>query len=207
MTYVIGEETDDCPHSFLFSSLLSKRAGCHALTYAENTGRKNMLRQVGSDQTQKRIDAASSLTDALAKADSCCEDCKTPSPMVCVERCDVWRVKHEILEIKRVVGEDTHARRLLNVLKNRRRLKILDALSERSHNVKELQMRLREGGFHHSRRTLVEAYLKPMIGVGLIREDGSRFRTTFYGRKVQHLLGENNSLGLLPIHSGAFLKK
>jgi len=157
---------------------------------------------IGSDQPLSRVCGAESLVDTLRRAEGYCRDCKSSfSPMVCVERCDVWRVKHEILEVKRAVGESGHLRRLLNVVKNERRWKILDVLCDRSLSAKELQRTLRESGFHHSRRTIVEAYVKPMIRVGLIVEDGVRFRVTFYGRKVHEILVELGSLGLLPVHS------
>jgi len=160
-----------------------------------------MQSEFGFKQRLTKIDQASSLSDALSTAEDYCENCKTSSPMVCVERCDVWRLKHEILEIRRVTGENYHTRQLLNVIKNKRRLRILDALCERSCNVKELQRYLRDSGFYHSRRTIFEAYLKPLMRVGLVREDDFKFKATFYGRKVHGLLMEHSSLGLLPVHS------
>jgi len=160
-----------------------------------------MLAEMGSNQSLSKIREVESLADALQKAESYCKDCKASSPMVCVERCDVWRVKHEILEIRRVVGESNHVQQLLNVLKNKRRWKTLDALCEHSHSLKELQRDLRESGFNHSRQTIVEAYLKPMIKVGLVREDGVKFKVTFYGRKIHDTLTGRNSLSLLPVHS------
>jgi len=105
------------------------------------------------------------------------------------------------LEIRRAVAENSHVCQLLNVLKNKRRWKTLDALYERSRNLKELQRYLRESGFRHSRQTIIEAYLKPMIRAGLVREDGVRFKVTFYGRKIHDTLTGRNSLGLLPVHS------
>jgi len=161
-----------------------------------------MLTEVGSRQPLSKMLGAESLADALQEAEGYCKDCKaSSSPMVCVERCDVWRVKNEIFETRRVVGEVNHARQLLNVLKNKRRWKALDVLCERSCSVKELQRTLRESGFHHSRQTIVEAYLKPMIKAGLVREDGVRFKATFYGRKIHDMLTGRGSLSLLPIHS------
>jgi len=159
------------------------------------------MSDAGSNQPSNKIEKALNLTDALSKAEIHCENCKTPSPMVCVERCDVWRVKHEILEIRRVANENTHTRQLFNVLKNKRRLKILHALCERSSNVKELQEHLRKSGFHHSRRTIIEAYLKPLMRVSLVREDGVRFKATFYGRNVQDFLKERDFPVVLPVHS------
>jgi len=160
-----------------------------------------VLSEVGSNRPLNRVKDAPSLTEALGRAESYCKDCKIASPMVCVERCDVWRVKHEILEVKRFVNENMHTRQLLNAVKNKRRLKILDAFCERSLSVRELQRHLRESGFRHSRSTILEAYLKPLLRVGLVGEDGVRFRATFYGRMVQGLLSEHGSMGLLPLHS------
>lgn len=162
-----------------------------------------MLTQMGSNQPLDKMRKAESLADALQKAESYCINCKTSSPMVCVERCDVWRVKHEILEIRRAVGEPKHGRQLLNVLKNKRRWMTLDMLCEKSRSVQELQQALRKSGFYHSRRTIVEAYLKPMIHVALVKQESFRFRATFYGTKVHDILTRLDwrTLGLLPIHS------
>jgi predicted transcriptional regulator len=164
-------------------------------------GEMTVLVEVHSDQPINEIKEASNLTDALYRAESQCKDCKTSSPMVCVERCDVWRMKHEILEIRKVTGESTHTRRLLNALKSDRRLKILGFLCERSSSVGELQRFLREEGFLHSRTTIFESYVKPLTSVGLVREDGVTFKATFYGRKVHSLLTELGSLDLLPTRS------
>jgi len=156
---------------------------------------------MGSDQPLGKVRQAASLAEALSRAEGYCKDCKTSSPMVCVERCDVWRVKHEIIEIRRVMGESNHARQLLNVMKNKRRWKTLHTLCEGSRSVKDLQRTLRESGFHHSRRTIFEAYLKPMIKVGLVREEGALFKATFYGRRIHDILGGRGPLSLLPLHS------
>jgi len=160
------------------------------------------LVEVGSNQPLGKMRGAESLADALKMAESYCRDCKTSSPIVCVERCDVWRVKHEIVEIRRVLGESNHVRQLLNVLKNKRRWKTLDWLCEGPRSVKELQRDLRQSGFYHSRQTILEAYVKPMIKVGLIREDGSKFKATFYGIKIHNIMCRLGSLNsLLPVHS------
>jgi len=206
MTYVIGEETDDCPTvTFLLSPLsLSGAVGCQAfgIRLIEARLGMKMLTEMGSNRSLSGMREAESLTDALERAESYCRVCKTSSPMVCVERCDVWRVKHEIVETRRVVGEGNHMRYLLNVLKNKRRWKALDALCERSRSGKELQRTLREVGFRHSRQTILEAYLKPMIKVGLVRDDGVVFKVTFYGRKTHDILAGIGSLNsLLPLHS------
>lgn len=160
-----------------------------------------MQLDVSFNQTLKKMGQASNLTDALSTVENYCKNCKTASPMVCVERCEVWQVKHEIQEIRRVTSEKTHLRKLFNALKNKRRLKILKALCEHAQNVEELQKHLHQNGFHHSHETVVEAYLKPLISVGLVRMEGVRFKVTFYGRMVQNLLSQQAFSDLLPVHS------
>lgn len=89
-----------------------------------------MLSGIGYNQPLRKIYEGTTLDETFSIAQSYCKDCKTSSPMVCVERCDVWRVKNEILEINRIINEEGHGTRLLNAIKNARRLKILQALLE-----------------------------------------------------------------------------
>jgi len=161
-----------------------------------------MTNEIGSNQPVRNVSAASYLSETLKKAETYCKDCKTSSPMVCVERCDVWRVKNEIMSVRQKTGEKGHTQRLLNTIKNPRRLKLLDALCEQPRTLRDMQRYLKQFGFHHSRSTISRAYVKPLINAGLVQEDNaSRFKATFYGRKVHdlvHVIGREASL---PIHS------
>jgi len=163
-----------------------------------------MLTQVGSNQPFGVVGTASSLAEALKQAETYCKDCKASSPMVCVERCDVWRVKNEILSVRQITSEKDHAKRLLNTLKNPRRIKILDALCEQPRSLKDVQRYLKRERFCHSRSTIKVVYVKPLINAGLVREDGARFKVTFYGRKVHDLLHKIGLKAPLPIHSGCY---
>jgi len=121
--------------------------------------------------------------------------------MICVERCDVWKVKNEIVEIKRIVSQKDHAVRLLNVLKNERRLKALEALMERPRSLKELQEFLKKTGFQHSRSTIINAYVKPLLDTGLVKGERTRYRLTFYGKNFYGILKGVFLRDFLPIHS------
>lgn len=162
-----------------------------------------MLAESGLSQPLSRLREAKSLAEALVKAEEHCRTCEVSSPMVCMERCEVWRVKHEIHETEKIVHQANYARQLLNTLKNKRRLSLLEALCQHPSNLEELQQILRENGFRHSRRTIKEAYVKSMLKVGLIKEHGTGFKVTFYGRKVHDLLIllGSGSLSSLPLHS------
>lgn len=160
-----------------------------------------MLAEVGPSQPISRLREARSLAEIMEKAESYCKDCKSSSPMVCMERCDVWRVKHEIRETRMLVGESHHSRHLLNVLKNQRRLAILGKLCETPLSLKELQRALRRMGFVHSQNTIREAYVKPMLRVGLVKEEAGGLKATFYGRKIHDALHGLGSFEQLRVHS------
>lgn len=136
------------------------------------------------NQPLGKINQGATLAEAYDLAQSHCKGCKIPSPIVCVERCDVWRVKNEILEIRQIISQEGHRVRLLNAIKNPRPLKILEALYEHPRHIEELQRYLKEKGFYHSRSTIIFAYLKPLIQAGLVREHGGRYTSTMYGRKI-----------------------
>jgi predicted transcriptional regulator len=155
-----------------------------------------------SNQPLTRIGTASNISQTLKEAETRCRDCKTASPMVCVERCDVWRVKNEIMSVRQKAAEKGHPQRLFNAVKNLRRLKLLDALSEKPRTLTELQKSLKQNGFHHSRSTISLAYVDPLLKAGLVQEDSAkRFKITFYGQKVQSLFHTVVPKASLPMHS------
>jgi predicted transcriptional regulator len=160
-----------------------------------------MLLEIGYNQPISKINKDTTLTEIFDSAQKHCKDCKIPSPTVCVERCDVWKVKNEILEIKQIMGRKGHLPKLLNAIKNSRLLKILEALTEYPRNVKDLQKKLKKIGFYHSCSTIMFAYLKPLIEAGLIKEDGARYRVTIYGKKIHSALKFPSYSGLLPVNS------
>lgn len=94
--------------------------------------------------------------------------------MICVECCDVWKVKNEVLEVRQYVSRKGHVLKLFNVLKNERRLRILDALTEKPRSVKELQECLSKINYQHSRSTISHAYINPLLEVGLIKRERNK---------------------------------
>ena len=160
-----------------------------------------MFSQSNLDKPFAKVTENKSLLEILEYAENYCKDCETVSPMICVERCGVWKVKNEILEVRRIVNQKDHAVRLLNVLKNERRLRILDALMERPRSLKELQEYLKKIGYKHSRSTIINAYVKPLLDIGIVRKERTGYLLTFYGRNFHGILKVFFLRDLLPIHS------
>ena len=76
------------------------------------------------------------LVEILKQVDSICRHCEPISPMVCAERCELWRTKNELLEMNGTLCADDYMHSLLNAVKNDRRREVIDALSERPHSIK-----------------------------------------------------------------------
>jgi DNA-binding HxlR family transcriptional regulator/predicted transcriptional regulator len=172
------------------------------MTYVKYlTGEMVMLPKVGSNKPFAKTTESKSLLEVLEHTENYCKNCETVSPMICVERCDVWKVKNEILETRRIVNQKDHAIRLLNALKNERRLKILGALMERSRSLRELQEYLKKTGHQHSLSTIVNVYVKPLLDTGLMKRERKRYQLTFYGKNSHGILKGFFLREYLPIHS------
>jgi DNA-binding HxlR family transcriptional regulator len=99
---------------------------------------------------------------------------------------------------------DDHVHTLLNAVKNDRRRKVIEALSERSRGARELQGYLKSGGYYHSRHTIASEYVEPLVKAGLVRKDGDKYRLTLYGQKLRDVLARFNVENPLPSHSRCY---
>ena len=95
---------------------------------------------------------------------------------------------------------------LLNVLKNKRRLRILKMLSNGRHSLDSIQEKLlKEGEFAHSQRTIATDYVDPLVKVGLVNLNGNHYSATVFGSKVNELIdGSHEAADALPPHSECY---
>lgn len=134
-----------------------------------------------------------------------CKNCKPVSPVICVSDCKTWRLKNQIRKLhERMRGPD-FLERLLNTLKNERRLQLLDMIAKQHHSLPQLQIELRSQGYVHSQQTIIEEYIAPMVEVGLVQEDQNPYATTFLGSMVNDLVRDFRQLEqALPAHSECY---
>lgn len=180
------------------------------MAYASIEERAKSRQPVGDSiwLSKKMADDGCTLEQTLHVMEERCKACNVVSPMVCVDQCATWRVKNEIRQVNRFLSEANHGVKLLNAIKNRRRLAILDIL-ERELSLGGLQKNLRNYEFNHSKKTIVE-YLKPLLEAGLVKESHKRFRLTLYGRKVRNAITRHGFCSVhrqLPIHSSGHEEK
>lgn len=163
------------------------------------TSQINLQQQLLTDSRKESTD----LTQIMNQIEEHCHNCKPLSPMSCFEQCEIWKMKNEFLNISKILGQGDHLSGLFNVIKNTRRLKILEIVSSLPCDIRELQKRLKDNGYYHSCRTIME-YFEPMMRIGLVRKEGSRYQATLYGRKVNDMLKGFRSEDALPVHSGCY---
>lgn len=110
--------------------------------------------------------------------------------MTCIERCYIWKLKNELLKTLNVTRESRYPIHLLNSIKNERRLKILEILSSRRCNIKEIQQYLRREGYYHSCSTIKNTYVKPLMNTGLVKIENGKYKLTLYGKKIHNILSK-----------------
>ena len=164
-----------------------------------------MVIEINSRQwLSKIVNNSAELVEIIKQADNICQYCEPISPMICVERCEIWRAKNEFLEMNGMLCTDEHVHNLLNAVKNDRRQKVIEALSERPRSIKGLQECLKSEGYYHSQHTTASEYVEPLVETGLVKKDGVKYRLTLYGQKFRDVLNRFNVENLLPPHSRCY---
>jgi predicted transcriptional regulator len=161
-----------------------------------------MILEINSRQwLSKIVNNTTELVEILKQADTICQYCKPVSPMICVEQCEIWRTKNEFLEMNGMLCADDHVHDLLNAVKNDRRQKVIEGLSERPRSIKGLQEYLKSEGYYHSQHTIEGEYVEPLVKAALVKRDGDKYRLTLYGQKFRDVLNRFNVENSLPAHS------
>jgi len=164
-----------------------------------------MIPEMNSRQwLSKIVDNSAELFEIFKTADRICQHCEPISPMICFERCEIWKAKNEFLEMNGILRADEHVHDLLNAVKNDRRQKVIEALSERPRSLKGLQDYLKSKRYYHSQHTIASEYVEPLIEAGIAKRDGAKYRLTLYGQKFRDVLNRFDVENLLPPHSRCY---
>jgi predicted transcriptional regulator len=206
MTYVIKSLNEGNVLAFLFSFLSFSGARNDDLSWhlcdIRHLKWSTMVLEIKSRQwLSKIVNNSAELVEILKEADNICRYCEPISPMICIERCAIWRAKNEFLEMNGMLCADNHVHNLLNAVKNDRRQKVIEALSGSPHSIKGLQEYLKSKGYYHSQHTVASEYVEPLVKAGLVKKDDAKYRLTLYGQKFRNVLNRFNVENPLPPHS------
>jgi len=143
-----------------------------------------------------------SFADLIRDVEENCKKCSLLTPTTCLAGCRTWKLKNQFRNLHKVAGDPDFMTRLLNTLKNKTRLQLLEIVAKGRYSIARLQQELKVLGFAHSQQTIVEEYVTPLIGVGLIQEEQNAYCATLYGCRLSELAKGFHDFGaLLPPHS------
>ena len=134
-----------------------------------------------------------------------CRNCAPLSPLECVTRCNLWKLKNELRQLRETMDDPNFIKDLFNVLKNNTRIHILRTIVRGRYSVGKLQEQLKREGYLHSRGTINEEYLRPLVEVGLAAEAQDQYYATTFGGRLNELLGDFAEFAdILPAHSECY---
>ncbi len=127
------------------------------------------------------------LASMLKTLDAECRNCAPTSPLECITRCQVYKLKNELRKLRETMDNPNYIKELFNVLKNETRLHILKAIVNGRYSVSQLQQELKKTGHSHSQDTINEEYLQPLMAVGLATESRDEYYATTFGGRLTNI--------------------
>jgi DNA-binding HxlR family transcriptional regulator len=141
----------------------------------------------------------------LRSLDAECRNCAPITPLECIGRCQVYKLKNELRKLRETMDNPNYIKELFNVLKNETRLHILQAIVNGRYSVSQLQQELKKTGHNHSQDTINDEYLRPLMAVGLATEARDEYYATTFGGRLTELLGNfPEFVEMLPAHSECY---
>jgi predicted transcriptional regulator len=154
------------------------------------------------------VESRTSLSEVVDSLEEKCGKCKPLTPLTCVVECKTWKLKNQLRKMHEKVCKPDFAVILLNTLKNERRLKIIEIMSEHSYSISKIQDKMKSLGYKHSQQTIFEEYVNPLIEVGLVQEGQNPYDLTLFGSRVNGLMKDFLDLEqILPPHSECYEEK
>jgi predicted transcriptional regulator len=145
------------------------------------------------------------LAGMLKSLDAECRNCAPITPLECINRCQVYKLKNELRKLRETMDNPNYIKELFNVLKNQTRLHILQAIVNGRYSVIQLQQELKKTGYGHSQDTICTEYLRPLMAVGLATEARDEYYATLFGGRLTELLGNfPEFVEMLPAHSECY---
>ncbi len=155
--------------------------------------------------TSRGVEKNRDLAEMLRTLDAECRNCAPLTPLKCITRCNVWKLKNELRRLRETMGNPNFIKDLFNVLKNEMRLHVLSAIVNGRFSVSQLQQELRKVGYSRSQDTINEEYLHPLMAVGLAAEAQDQYYATMFGGRLTELLeGFPEFVTVLPAHSECY---
>lgn len=128
------------------------------------------------------------LAGILKSLEEQCKSCTPTSPLECITRCHVYKLKNELRKLRETLDNPNYVKELLNVLKNNTRIQLLQTIANGKSSVAQLRQILNTPENRYSPQGLSQDYLHPLVNVGLATEGPDEYCITTFGSRVTELL-------------------
>jgi predicted transcriptional regulator len=122
--------------------------------------------------------------ETLKTLDSQCRSCAPITPLECLTRCKVYKLKNELRFLRKNLDNPDYIKDLFNALKNETRIFILQALVNDRHSLDQLQVKLKKAGHLHCQSAIIKEYLQPLTALGLACESQGEYNLTLFGSRL-----------------------
>ena len=175
------------------------------LSPLKRTPRKWSNVYIKVEETAKNAEKQTALANLLENLDAECKNCAPLTPLECITRCNIWKLKNELRQLRETMDNPNFVKDLFNVLKNNKRLHVLKTIVNRRYSVSTLQEELKKAGYSHSQETIQQECLHPLLAVGLAAESQEKYYATTFGGKLNELISDFSDFAeVLPAHSECY---
>ena len=134
-----------------------------------------------------------------------CRNCAPITPFECLSGCRVYLLKSELRHLWEAMANPDYTKELLNVLKNKPRLHVMQAIVNGTYSLSQLQQELKKAGHNYRQDHLSKECLPPLLAVSLVACIRDNYRATTLGSRLTPLFDDFLEFAdQLPTHSECY---
>jgi len=127
-----------------------------------------MMSNVLVPPTRKIDNCDCDLSGRLKSLNAECRNCAPITPFECLSGCRVYLLKNELRHLWEAIANPDYLKELFNVLKNKPRLHVMQAIVNGTYSLNQLQPELKKAGYDYRQDLLGEECLPLLLEVGLV---------------------------------------
>jgi len=124
----------------------------------------------------------------LKNLEEMCRHCTPITPVQCISLCRFYKLKNELRNLRTLMSNPDYTTDFFNVLKNKNRLQVFQAIINGKCTLDKLQCELKKAGSQQSQYTINQEYIHPLMKMGLVNESLSKYNATTFGVRISELL-------------------
>jgi DNA-binding HxlR family transcriptional regulator len=145
------------------------------------------------------------LSGKLKSLNAECRNCAPITPFECLSGCRVYLLKSELRHLWETMSNPDYMKDLFNVLKNKPRLHVMQAIVKGAYSSSQLQQEIERAGHDYRQDLLSEECLPLLMEVGLAARVRDNYRATTLGTRLSKLFDDFLEFtDKLPTHSECY---